>query len=958
MTTISTVHPTQTPAAASLHEREELASSVYGLTAALFALVTVTLVTSFIFQPAWQVLILAAVSLILAILCFALHSDLLTFLPAYESRMRLYNIAFYISLTVMAALIRNIGPLLGAIILYQAILIAASLLPNKTNHTIGVGLVFSLGASVLNIFSPFNQLIIGTPPQAFIVILGLAGLLMIISLSILTVRFISTALGMKLITVSLATALLPLVVISVIQTNFTSGALRDQTNQALELAASQTATNVDDFLSTNQQLMLKEAELPVFISYLNLPPSMRKNSREEKELQLTLESIVAQSGKYLSSIGLINIDGKNVYDSNPLEIGNDEEGTPYFIQTVRTRQVYVSPVLFADNNDPYIYFTAPIRNSQQQIIGVLRARYDGLILQSILEETLNHIGVRSYPVLLDDNNIRIADTLTPKNLYTSLKPLSEGELNDLMAANRLPRKPAEDLVVHIPAYLSAVENSAAEPYFTTQAIPADTTHLMFGTATTLATQPWKVVYLKEQTQLQTLIGNQRNSSVIIAIIFAGLVALLSTLFGNSLSQPLKQLTSTADRIATGDLTASAIIQTSDEIGSLGNAFNVMTQRLRESIYELEDRVQERTAALATQNMDLQNRSQQLLTVSDVAREIATTQELEPLLDTVTRLISERFNFYHVGIFLIDENREYAHLRAANSEGGKKMLARGHKLKVGQVGMVGFVTGTGVPRISTDVGQDAVFFNNPDLPLTRSEMSLPLKVSTRTIGAMDVQSAQSDAFTEEDIKLFTTLADQVAIAIQNNTLFTQTNLALQEAQNLHRQYLNQEWQRESSKRKNSGYVFTTRGTMPVNQEDLAPEVEQALTRGEPILQEEAGEGRASSSMVLPIMLRGEPIGVIHVQQGEQGERKWSENELATVRSVADQVAQALENARLFEQTVRRAERERRALDITSKIRSTNDPQAMIEIAVRELQQALGTHRAQIYIQGNDPNPEKS
>lgn len=945
-----------TPAASSKTNREELANHIYSVTAILEGAAAFGFLVTYITQPVWQLLVLAAVFLIAAVLHIFLQSDSFSFLKSHERRVLVYNLIVYISLGFVASLISGVSVFAGALILVLTLLIPTALLEKPVN-AIFIGIFFDLIVNLVGTYAFLPQLAISYPPPAYIVIIGVLELIYLTAICMMTLRFISTSLGIKLIVVSLIISLVPLFITSAIQANFASGALRDQTNQALDLAANQTATNVDTFLQTNRQLILKEAELPVFISYLNLPPSKRKNSQEEQELKLTLESIVAQSGEYLSSFGLINIDGKNVYDSNPLEIGNDEEREEYFVRTVLTRQVYVSPVLFAKNNDPYIYFTAPIRNSQQQIIGILRARFDGLILQSLIEQTRNHIGARSYPILLDDNNIRIADTLTPNFLYKSITPLPEETLTNLITNKRLPNQPTSTFATNLTEYLAAVQNFSAAKYFSIQAMPDDTTHLMFGTAVTLTNQPWKVVYLKEQSELKALLTSQQNSTSSTAVVIALIIAFLATFFGASISRPIVQLKSTADRISTGDLSAAAIIQTGDEIGSLGNAFNMMTQRLRESIYELEDRVQERTAAIASQNLELQSRSQQLLTVSDVAREIATTQELEPLLDEVTRLISERFNFYHVGIFLIDDKREFAYLRAANSEGGKRMLARSHKLKVGQVGMVGFVTGTGVPRISTDVGQDAVFFNNPDLPLTRSEMALPLKVGKNVIGALDVQSVKSDAFSDEDIKLFTTLADQVAIAIQNNSLFTQTTNALQEAQSLHRQYLNQEWQRETARRQHSGYIFTTKGVSPVGDE-LAPDIEQALRTGETSISEGAQAGTATgSTMVLPIKLRGEPIGVIHLQQADQSDRKWSENEIATVQSVADQVAQALENARLFEQTVRRAERERRALDITNKIRATNDPQAMLEIAVKELQAALGTSRAQIYIQGSAQEAEK-
>jgi GAF domain-containing protein len=105
------------------------------------------------------------------------------------------------------------------------------------------------------------------------------------------------------------------------------------------------------------------------------------------------------------------------------------------------------------------------------------------------------------------------------------------------------------------------------------------------------------------------------------------------------------------------------------------------------------------------------------------------------------------------------------------------------------------------------------------------------------------------------------------------------------------------------------------------------------------------------MAVPISVRGETIGVIHVQdQGD--ERMWSEDEIAMVNSVASQVAVALENARLFENTVRRAEREKKVLQITAKIRGTNDPQQMMQIAISELQEALHASRAQIYVRKDE------
>lgn len=148
------------------------------------------------------------------------------------------------------------------------------------------------------------------------------------------------------------------------------------------------------------------------------------------------------------------------------------------------------------------------------------------------------------------------------------------------------------------------------------------------------------------------------------------------------------------------------------------ARNQELARFRE---ELEVHIQERTASL-------EKRALQLQTVSILARDIASMKDLDSLLPKTAGLVSEQFGFYHAGIFLIDDTVEYAVLKAANSEGGRQMLNRGHRLPLDDKSIVGFVASQGDPRIALDVGADSVYFNNPDLPETRSEMALPLQAN--------------------------------------------------------------------------------------------------------------------------------------------------------------------------------------------------------------------------------------
>src|SRR5258706_1603519 len=221
------------------------------------------------------------------------------------------------------------------------------------------------------------------------------------------------------------------------------------------------------------------------------------------------------------------------------------------------------------------------------------------------------------------------------------------------------------------------------------------------------------------------------------------------------------------------LTINSLQSTLKNAKANANELEVSNQQLTSLRDALELRVQERTAAL-------EQRAIQLQTVSSVARTIASVQDLNTLLPNITKLVSEQFGFYHSGIFLVDEASEFAVLRASNSEAGERMLDRQHKLRLDTNSFLGLGASPSESRIVLDVGIDSVYFNNPDLPQTRSEMALPLRVGGRVIGALDVQSTQPNAFAAGDIATLTTLADQVAIAIENARPFSEARVALSES----------------------------------------------------------------------------------------------------------------------------------------------------------------------------------
>jgi GAF domain-containing protein/HAMP domain-containing protein len=869
----------------------------------------------------------------------------------------LFALVLEISISIFAAVFPSYsGFPYAAIALALGFLLTGVLPKSRVNDwLVGLGLVGAIGAIQLNILAPFTQVI--NQIFAFIVV-GVAVLLVVFVLLLIIGGRIPLTLRIQLIFGALAITLIPLITLSVINNNYLRNSIQSQANQSLQIAGQQTAANIDTFFTRNLDSIASESSLSAIVNYLSLDPLERVDSPEETEIKATFSSLQTKEKVYLPSYGLLNLVGVDVIDTDVNSVGKSERSTDYFNQSVATGAGYVSSVEFTPTSrQSFIFFIHPVLNINKQAIGYLRVRYDARILQSIVQQSVGLIGPRSYPLLVDNNGLRLADGLNPNLVYRTVQALSPDRYSNLVAAGFLPPYLPESIIaIENTDFANAVFNSQILKFFTTNYSSDQNTIQQSGYVTNLTTQPWSVIFLQDQTSLNSALAAQNRLSTTLATLIAAIIGILIAIVANLFTQPIFRLTEAAQKISAGDLNVQAKVTSRDEIGILGNSFNLMTNQLKDFIDTLETRVEERTQQLATQNESLLFRSRQLQTVADVARSIVSSRDLETLLANVTVLISERFDFYHVGIFLIEQNGENAVLRATNSVGGRKMLERQHKLQVGQVGIVGYVTGSGEPRIATDVGQDAVFFNNPDLPETKSEMALPLKVENRIIGALDVQSTASNAFTQEDINLFATLADQVAIAINNNQLYSDTNAALQESEQVHRRYLNQEWSRQSTEINYTNYKYTPDGLMPF-EEDL-PEIKMVLDSGRPVLRNVKGSGKSQTSksiLAVPIVLRGESIGAIHLQESEQANYVWSQNELNTVQAVADQVAQTLENVRLFEQTILRADRDRKVLEITSKIRSTNDPQEMLQITLEELQKSLGASKAQIVINLPDHTP---
>jgi GAF domain-containing protein len=337
--------------------------------------------------------------------------------------------------------------------------------------------------------------------------------------------------------------------------------------------------------------------------------------------------------------------------------------------------------------------------------------------------------------------------------------------------------------------------------------------------------------------------------------------------------------------------------------------------------QLEQRVFERTQVL-------ERRLTQIYTAAEISRAISAVLDRQTLLQQVVDLVQNRFELYYVGVFLVDDQHEYAVLQAGTGEAGQKMIAEGHRLKIGGTSMVGWAVAHKEPRIALDVGSESVHFRNPHLPMTLSEMALPLVSGQRVLGALTIQSGQPDAFDQDDITVLKAIADTLAIALENADLFRELETRLDEIRTLHSQYLIQAWTDAPRIYDDLSYTY-----------QASPQkVVENLTEVE-----------------FPVTLRGQGIGQLNIHTDKE---RLSTEDLAFIDAVAREAALALENARLLEENQRRAQQEHLLGEISARAQQYMDLDMVLKTAVQEVKQALKAPKVRIRLNSEGENAQES
>jgi GAF domain-containing protein len=408
------------------------------------------------------------------------------------------------------------------------------------------------------------------------------------------------------------------------------------------------------------------------------------------------------------------------------------------------------------------------------------------------------------------------------------------------------------------------------------------------------------------------------------------------------------------------------------LGGTVKQLSAMSRELDASRQELTLRVAERTSAL-------QSRAEQFRTIAELGQAATsmaglTSGDSDVFLSRAVGLISERLGFDHVGIFLLDRDGEWAVLRAASSAGGQRMVLRGHRLRIGQQGIVGYVAERGVARYALNVDEDVTWVDNPELPDTKSEIALPLVIAGRVIGVLDMQTRRPAAFGEAELEIFRVLADSVAVAIENGRLFQETQEAMARLQRYQSEDAIAGWRQALARRHSQvGFRYVFGETEPADllvspsgngdgdaelarvgaEAEVAVDETLALAAGSRLggMDLSMGQGvvrvrgdNGEYVLLAPVGVGGRQLGALTFERNSP----WSDESVRLVTSVLNQLDLALANARLLEETRLRARQEAARSEIVGRIRAMTSTDAILRNAAEELGRALQVERSRIQL----------
>lgn len=833
--------------------------------------------------------------------------------------------------TVQIFIVKGFAISSGIINIIVVTTIAIYTLPRKWIARV-VTIVFI--ASTLSIF--VDQFIQGVPASdspefANIIAISIG----VIYLFILLLQFPRLTLRAKLIVGFIALTAFPIIILGTQTYLSTRNLLEDQVRGEILRTAQSTNSDIEAFAKNQFNAMQIQARSSDIINFISLPSTTRAGSEEERLAIETLKSFRKNNPTSIQGYAILDLTGKSIIDTNANTLGVDYSDRDFYKYVTSNQEIYASGLATVPGESNFvIYFVVPVISQSGDMVGMYLRTYNASVIQAVMDQLIRTDRATrrtsQFSYIMDGTNMFVlAHSARVDLLYKTYLSKDDERIPALIVNGLIDSEKFDSRLISQSETVTELGQMGDTASFLLPS-PASQYAPSESAATRVNNTNWIVITSEPSSTITELIQGQTRVTVVLSLILMALAALIALFAASFFTNPITELTQIAQSISAGDFKKKATIRTRDEIGLLADSINVMSEEIQQSIEKLESRVERRTADLSLATQQSEKRAQNLQTIAEISRTIATEKDQEKLLSLITQIVSDKFGFYHVGIFLLDDNRAYAVLRATNSVGGEEMLKRKHSLKVGQTGIVGYVASTGMPRIALDTGADAVFFNNPSLPETHSEMALPLITRGTVIGALDVQSKVPNAFTDADVSTLSLLADQVAIAIDNSRLLEAAQASIEETRAVFSEYLAEAWHKKTESGV-VGYRQTTSGGQILTNANMSVLTTSNNGHGKPL--------------EVPIRIRDQTIGVLNIRATSDSQ-DWSDDEMNVIEAVAERLGLALDNARLFEETSTRATRERLVADITTKIRGTNDPQEMIKTALEELKQVLGASKVEI------------
>lgn len=686
------------------------------------------------------------------------------------------------------------------------------------------------------------------------------------------------SLSARLILILVSIALIPLLIVAFISYNQAQNTLEKDALRELQEFNDLSRYEIEDFLFQFQADLLTLSESRLIQGYIREQPDsdFTPNNLDWAELIKNQFFLLAQNKQFYQQIRYIDETGQEIirinYDdqqdlasivsSDELQ---DKHDRAYFIETMKlsTGQIYISDVDLNQENGQIQIPHTPVMRLGTPLFDQLGNRKGIIILNVYAEIFVHQVSeerAQVYLVNSDGYYLHHSD--------------DEREFGWQLGTNFNINQDYPWIVANITENSFAQIDSDLEQVVAIQKIPFD------------PLRPDRHWFLIRVTPLEVVLAQANTLGLIIfglVIIVTIITVAISIRLGRSIVNPLRLLAKTSKEVAKGDWEASLPITGQDEIGQLGQSFREMASQLRNLVNTLEDQIEERTKFFKT--------------IAEMSGQITSISDIDELLSYITNHIRDDFNFYHAHIYLVDDTTGDLVMAEGSGEVGQKLKAQGHRLGAGE-GIVGTVAATNQHFLSNNVNEVLNFVRNKLLPRTNSELAVPLRRGDKVLGVLDIQSEEINRFTNEEVELMQSLANQIAVAIDNVRLLSEAQDALQEVERLNSRLTGQIWEEFVEAEPIAGYRFIGGDRpkiLPDSKAWLSP-MQDAINQKQLVHQIIDGNGDQSQlGLAVPLVVQGKVIGTLGVNRPVS--QRWIEEELSAVETVAGQVARALENARL-------------------------------------------------------------